>query len=120
MDKSEVLDTAKELVCGQRADDYGDAKENFDRIARLWAPLLGVDEVTPQQVALCLAALKMARLVTSPNHEDSWVDLAGYAALGGDVALDTVRLPGSAEPNPVDEVLRTMKSMGRDERSYTV
>jgi hypothetical protein len=30
--------------------------------------------------------LKMCRLMNGLSHEDSWVDLAGYAALGGELA----------------------------------
>jgi hypothetical protein len=33
MKKEEILDNAKQLIAGQRAVDYGDAKDNFDRIA---------------------------------------------------------------------------------------
>ena len=28
----------------------------------------------------------VARLAASPNHEDSWVDLVGYAACGAELA----------------------------------
>lgn len=80
-----VLTTAEQLINGQRAKDYGDASENFQRIANLWAPILGV-EVTASEVALCLTQLKVARLITSPTHKDSWVDAAGYIALGGEIA----------------------------------
>lgn len=68
----------------ERGSSYGTVEENFDRIARLWTVLLGKD-VTPGEVALCLAGLKMARLIQTPDHRDSWVDLAGYAACGGEV-----------------------------------
>jgi hypothetical protein len=34
-----------------------------------------------------LALLKIARLKNSPNHRDSWVDIAGYAACGAECAL---------------------------------
>lgn len=80
-----VLTTAEQLINGQRAKDYGDASENFQRIANLWTPILGV-EVTASEVALCLTQLKVARLITSPTHKDSWVDAAGYIALGGEIA----------------------------------
>lgn len=80
-----VLTTAEQLINGDRAKDYGDASENFQRIANLWAPILGV-EVTATDVALCLTQLKVARLITSPAHKDSWVDAAGYIALGGEIA----------------------------------
>lgn len=80
-----VLTTAEQLINGDRAKDYGDASENFQRIADLWAPILGV-EVTATDVALCLTQLKVARLITSPAHKDSWVDACGYLALGGEIA----------------------------------
>jgi hypothetical protein len=46
----------------------------------MWSALLE-KEVTPNQVYLCLIAVKMSRLVESPRHRDSWLDIAGYAAL---------------------------------------
>lgn len=81
-----VLATAEQLINGDRAKDYGDASENFQRIADLWKPILGI-EVTATDVALCLTQLKVARLITSPAHRDSWVDAAGYIALGGEIAM---------------------------------
>ena len=33
MKRNDYLDTAKQLINGNRAKDYGDAKDNFDRIA---------------------------------------------------------------------------------------
>jgi len=45
----------------------------------MWEPILGVD-VSPQQVGLCLIALKLARLIETPDDQDSIHDLAGYAA----------------------------------------
>jgi len=32
-----------------------------------------------------MAWVKMARLAKNPNHQDSWVDIAGYAGLGGEI-----------------------------------
>ena len=71
---------ALDLIEGERAESYGDAKENHARIAAMWTALLE-KEVTPNQVYLCLIAVKMSRLVESPRHRDSWLDIAGYAAL---------------------------------------
>jgi len=77
-----VLLEAEAIIHGQRRADYGGALESFDRVARLWAPLLGV-EVTAEQVALCLIQLKVARalngLRSGALHRDSVVDIAGYA-----------------------------------------
>lgn len=80
-----TLTTAASLISGDRAKDYGDAAESFTRLAALWTPILGVD-VTPEQVALCLTQLKISRLVGTPGHTDSWVDAAGYIALGSEIA----------------------------------
>jgi hypothetical protein len=33
-----------------------------------------------------MALVKIGRLTNSPSHEDSWTDLCGYAALGGEIA----------------------------------
>ncbi|WP_435298508.1 DUF6378 domain-containing protein [Timonella sp. A28] len=85
--RSEVLKTASSLISGDRAAVYGDACENFKRIAELWEPILGVN-VTATQVGLCLTQLKVARIITAPQHEDSFVDAAGYIALTAEIALN--------------------------------
>lgn len=72
-----ALATAEGLIYGEKAAAYGDPVENFDRLAALWAPILGVD-VTAQQVTLCLLQLKVSRLIHQPGHEDSIIDAAGY------------------------------------------
>lgn len=71
---------AEELVNGIRQSDYGHPKVNMKRIASIWSGILDM-EVTPEQVALCMAGLKLARLVHSPSHEDTQVDLMGYIAV---------------------------------------
>lgn len=86
--RSEILATADDLINGERDASYGDALDSFTRIAKLWTATLGI-EISPTQVALLLAQLKLARLAASPTHEDSWIDLAGYAALGGEIAHRT-------------------------------
>lgn len=62
-----------------RGERYGPPGENFARIAHLWEPILGVS-VSPQQVGLAMIAVKLARLIETPDDPDSLVDLAGYAA----------------------------------------
>jgi predicted solute-binding protein len=82
MKRDQLLHKAEELINGDRAKEYGDAKKNFEDIARLWSVVLGI-EVTAQQMALCMIMVKAARLMKT-DHEDSWIDIAGYAALGGE------------------------------------
>ena len=81
-----ILQDAAGLVSGPRQADYGPPEVNFARIARLWSPVLGI-AVEPWQVALCLAQLKVARLIQSPDHADSAIDMAAYAALAGQLAI---------------------------------
>lgn len=88
-DRAEILNKAAELIGGDREQDYGSAAENFARIGNLWAEIVGVP-ISPEQVALCMNQVKVARLINSPDHLDSWIDGAGYLALGGEIATDGV------------------------------
>lgn len=81
-----ILAKAGELISGDRERDYGAAIDGFTRTGQLWAAILGVEEVSAEQVALMMAALKISRLCVTPNHQESWVDGVGYLALGGDIA----------------------------------
>ena len=82
--RDRTLDAARAAVTG-RPDNYGSPRVNFARIAALWSVILD-RPVTPAEVALCMVALKVARLVTDEKHGDGWIDLAGYAACGAEVA----------------------------------
>lgn len=84
LDRDKILDAASDLINGQRAKDYGDAFEMHRRIAAGWSEIVGVN-VTPAQAALCLVWLKIARLVETPDHLDSFVDLVAYGALAGEI-----------------------------------
>jgi hypothetical protein len=82
--RTEVLDFAIALINGDRERDYGTPAENFGRIADGWSVILQSD-VSAEQVALCMAWLKIARLVNGP-HEDSYVDAAAYMALAAELS----------------------------------
>ena len=77
MDKVELLQKTADVV-KQRGESYGSMLDNHTRIAKLWSVLLDTD-VTPEQVALCMIAVKQARLMETPNHTDSVQDILGYA-----------------------------------------
>ena len=78
-DGDEMLLEAARAV-EERGRVYGSPAPNMTATARLWSVVLG-QAVTPSQVALCLIQLKVARLLTTPTHRDSMVDIAGYAAV---------------------------------------
>lgn len=84
MNKVDALEAAIHAV-EARGENYGDVRQNHQRIASLWSVVLGQD-VTPEQVALCMTCLKVARLIETPDHEDSWIDIAGYGACGAEIA----------------------------------
>lgn len=92
--RREILEAAEKCVCGDRNDQYGSPENSFDLIAKLWEPIIRVRCVSPGAdvavdavtVALLMAELKIARAATNVGHMDSWVDLAGYAACGGEIA----------------------------------
>lgn len=72
------FDQQAESVTHDRQSDYGDPSVSFDRIALMWSAITGVD-ISAQQVAHMMIALKLCRLQQSPNHLDSYVDIVGYA-----------------------------------------
>jgi hypothetical protein len=79
-----ILQQAIELTHGDRNKNYGTPLVNHQRIAVIWSVILGV-EVTPSQVALCMVGVKIARLVETPDHLDSFIDGAAYLAIAGEI-----------------------------------
>ena len=77
--RESVCEEADRLVSGDRQSTYGHPFDDFSKTGRLWAVILGLPEVTPEQVALCMGMVKVSRLLNSPDHRDSLVDLCGYA-----------------------------------------
>jgi|TARA_R100001086_G_scaffold97790_1_gene48641 hypothetical protein len=86
-DRQFFLKTAEQLINGPRAKEYGPARKNHERIAQIWSIILE-QEITPEQVVACMVGLKLARLSEDMTKDDSWVDIIGYAALGGEITND--------------------------------
>ena len=83
MKREEILNNAKICVCGDRVEDYGTPENNFKLISLLWSDYLG-HEITPIDVSMLMALLKIAR-IKNGGTTDCFVDLAGYAACGGEL-----------------------------------
>ena len=83
MKRAEILQRAEQMINGPRARDYGDAYNNHERIAKMWTVLLE-KEITVAQVYQCMIAVKLSRLIETPEHEDSAIDICGYGALMGE------------------------------------
>ena len=87
MKRADILHTAEKCVCGQREQDYGSPENNFEIIAGFWTVYKGVP-FTPNDVAMMMALLKIARIKSGGGTADSFVDLAGYAACGGELVTE--------------------------------
>lgn len=94
MNRTQTLQNALAAVTA-RPVGYDLPEANFDRIARRWKVHFlnryGIDvTVDAADVAMMCADLKLARLEFNTGHEDSWTDLAGYAACGAEVSTAKV------------------------------
>ncbi len=84
MTRSEVLDAAKQIITEDRNSPYGEPEESFANIANLWNVYWGEERrFTPHDVAMFCILLKVARLMKTPDHLDSILDVVGYAACAG-------------------------------------
>lgn len=72
------IERARRLVYGDRGHVYGHPAEDFARTAGMWRALFGW-EVEAKDVPLAMICVKLSRLRQTPDHEDSPVDIEGYA-----------------------------------------
>ena len=91
MKREDILESAKNCVCGNREHDYGSPESNFSTIATLWTEYIqrryrttGIG-LSPTDVAAMMILLKIARVASGNSKPDNWVDIAGYAACGGEL-----------------------------------
>lgn len=84
MKREEILKKAEECVCGHREEDYGSPENNFGLIANLWSVYLS-KPISPIDVSALMALMKIARIKSGHGTDDCFVDLAGYAACGGEI-----------------------------------
>ena len=98
--KEKIINKAFKAV-GERNDHYGSPLENFERIAKLWSCHLE-HKISIYDVGVMLMLLKIARSKHDKLHEDTWVDIAGYAG-------------ATAEATFLDEEIKQeMKEYGMD------
>ena len=81
-----VLDDARVAVCQDRNAEYGEPVDNFGRWAGACNALgyqgPGGRPLKPHDLAVIMGLGKLSRSVQSPDKADTWVGLAGYAAVG--------------------------------------
>lgn len=91
MKRAEILEAARQCVCGEREQEYGTPENNFALVGKLWEAYTG-HAFSAKDVAMMLALLKVARIKTGVKA-DSFVDLAGYAACAGEIAAESLPIP---------------------------
>ena len=100
-----ILNTANDIINGDRKDEYGDAFDSFDRIAGLWSSYLD-HHITPVDVAQMMILMKVSRGANVAKfnaiQEDSLIDIAGYSALAYQVSENYFK----------DEAARNVKDDG--------
>lgn len=84
MNANEFLDEAKSVMF-DRGRGYGHPAVNHQKIANLWGTFLEYP-IKAEHVAICMALVKIARIIESPEHEDSYLDLVAYGAIAGQLA----------------------------------
>jgi len=87
-----ILESANELIYGERAEAYGEFSEQAALVAKQFEIILNPElqgrSIPVEKVALLMDGLKTVRLAQNPTHTDSWKDKAGYVGCAG--KLDSI------------------------------
>jgi len=106
--RSELLKEAERIITQERNKSYGEPDEDFQRIAAI-ADGMGfrftageiTRHLTGSDVALFMICLKLSRLGWMSTHQDSWMDIAGYAACGFETAVLSEERAAALQPLPI-------------------
>ena len=85
MRRQRIIEEATRLVSTDREKSYGNKKKNHTNIAKLWSAYLD-KKVSPHDVAILMALLKIARTKLGDHTIDNYIDLVGYGAIAGELA----------------------------------
>ena len=83
MKSRDLLKETIKVITGPREKDYGDKYNNHVNISKLWSSYLD-HEISPHDVAICMALVKIARL-KHRRTKDCYIDIAGYAAIAAEI-----------------------------------
>lgn len=74
-----ILEEANQYTSKDRQEVYGHPIDDFAKVTEMAKPILesNIDPVLKH--ALYMIQVKVARLLNTPGHRDSIVDIAGYA-----------------------------------------
>jgi len=88
-EQESICQEAHRIQGGDRQQDYGNPRENFENIASLWNSYLAVahseqPHIEAVDVANMMILMKMARNIHKPKR-DGWVDICGYSQCGAKI-----------------------------------
>lgn len=87
MTREEIIKQVEKCILNDRQNTYGTPEDNFQTIANYWNNYLGIKDaffmLSAKDVAIMMILLKIARMKSSPNHLDNYVDAAGYSIIAG-------------------------------------
>ena len=75
---TDILKQAANIL-GDRGRRYGSVEECFERCADIATIMLG-KQITLYDVSIVMAAMKMARITSSPTLDDNYIDGINYLA----------------------------------------
>lgn len=84
MSRDDILEKAKSIINGERQGTYGSPENSFETIAKMWSAYLHRD-ISAVDVANMMVLMKVARNSNGVYKDDNWIDICGYAALGGEI-----------------------------------
>ncbi len=96
----------------ERQQSYGDPSESMKHIADMWSSY-HERRITPQEMVSMMIMLKLGRLKETPCHLDSWLDIAGYAAIAYESILCEIE-----DEEAIDDPSSDMESIDDEEMDH--
>lgn len=72
------------LLNKDRLKEHGDFELTHWRAAMFWSVYLE-KQITADEVAVCMALIKIARTINNPQNIDSYIDAVAYLAGAGEI-----------------------------------
>lgn len=124
MKAEDTLARARDLISGDRNDTHGERGKSFQTIAFLWNVYLQARPsphlpLTPHEVGMLLALLKVSRSLTGAHNPDNFLDGAAYFALAGELAEACQdEKPKQSDYDIITEILNGSKKDDEPEDDY--
>ena len=81
----DLLTDAADII-DERSRTHGHYDLTMLRTAKLWTDFLE-REIDPMDVAICMALVKLARVMETRNVHDNFLDAVAYFAIAGELAV---------------------------------